>query len=763
MASCRAVVSRGAIGGDPNLVFSGSGSAVVVLESDPLDGDLNFFGPLSGARIDVGGLVRELALVGDDLYVAAKRAGLVRLVRTGNTWSEDFRFALPTNGANDQEQAFSLATWEYTVPSGGGSVSGVRVLVGTSDELGGGKLYLIDPNASSPVLDVLTTTGEVWTIAAAEGFVADKFTVLVGTACNGIGRFEFDLDAAAIPSVSGPAVLSSFFVRDIELEAQGSGNGRAFVALNRAGEAILSLNGGGMSLAAGPVQPKLGSPTLTPITYCNGLSYDPVWKRLAVVLGPWFREEKQFGSDERIPIPCTLVPEIDAIDRGVVVYSAVTNSLVEQVWDVTTVESIAKPIPAIEVRVRSGTSSSYFLDLAGGDGGTHSFLAEVDGQGNWTLDRAEEALDQRLLVSLVTTDEVLVQQAALYGANEYSLSAYERTIGLAPPLLVPAAVVVAEPANTITGFPEPHARLYTTGFSGIRIYDASGPNRLAPIPGPSLIPSEGDRGLASRATYGLSPDFITTPRWLVKASFGESDVGLNTGSLQLYDVGLATTGDDPQVRRVSSWLHRGDFPAGFALPNASLRDLAIRPAGNQQYWYVSYGPKPASSEAGQSFAAETHIGLLTLRIRLLPNDRIVIELVDREPIVVAEQGNAPWRVTYDSARSRIYLALASQGVACFDASNAGNPSLLWHRDDFVGPTDIATCYQVLPGPGDSLVVSYLDRGLLVIEDYADPSSDAVFHTTRFQAISIAKDPDDTSGSSFYVGDARAGLVRVTLP
>lgn len=763
MASCRAVISRAAIGGDPNLVFSGSGSAVVVLESDPVDGDLNPFGPLSGARIDVGGLVRELALAGDDLYVAANRAGLVRLVRTGDTWAEDFRFALPANGANDQEQAFSLAAWEYTVPSGGGSVSGVRVLVGTSNELGGGNLYLIDPNASSPVLDVRSTMGEVWTVAASEGFVTDKVTALTGTACNGVLRFELDLDATTIPSPSGSAVLASYFVRDIELEAEGSGNGRAFVALNRAGVAILDLDGGGMSLAAGPVQPQLGSPTLTPTTYCNGLSYDPVWKRLAVALGPYFREEKQYGSEDRIPVPCTLVPERDTDDRGVVVYSAATNALIEQVWDVTTVESIAKSIPAIAVRVRSGTSSTYFLDLAGGDGGTHTISAEADGQGNWTLDRAEEALDQRLLVSLVTTDEVLVQQSALYGANEYSLSAYERTVGLAPPLFVPASVVVAEPANTITAFPEPHARLYTTGFSGIRIYDASGPNRLAPIPGAALIPSEGDRGLASRVTYGLSEDFLTTPRWLVKASYGESDVGLHTGSLQLYDVGLATTGDDPQVRRVSSWLHRGEFPAGVALPNAALRDLAIRPAGNQQYWYVSYGPKPASSEAGQSFSAETHIGLLTLLVSLLPNNRILIELVDRAPIVVADEGNAPWRVTYDAARSRIYVALASQGVACFDASVARNPSLLWHRDDFVGPTEIATCYQVLPGPGDSLVVSYLDRGLLVIEDHADPYSDAVFHTTRFQAIGIAKDPEDTSGSSFYVGDARAGLVRVTLP
>jgi hypothetical protein len=183
LSSSRAIVSRPAVGADPALVFAGVGSAVVVLQSDPANGNLSHFGAAATARIDVSGLVRNIALIDDTVYVAANRAGLVRLARSGNVWAEDFRYALPANGQHDSEQAFCVKAWSYTV----GQDSGTRVLVGTCDELGQGALYLFDPEAGSPKLAVATGLGEVWTIAVAEGLVAGKVTVLVGTACRSDG------------------------------------------------------------------------------------------------------------------------------------------------------------------------------------------------------------------------------------------------------------------------------------------------------------------------------------------------------------------------------------------------------------------------------------------------------------------------------------------------------------------------------------------------------------------------------------------------
>lgn len=103
------------------------------------EGDLSPFGPPATSRLDLGGFVRDLARVGDDVYAAVNRSGVVRLVRSGNTWSEDFRFALPANGPDDAEQAFRLVVWPYTVSTPGGTETGVRIVVGTNDERGGGQ------------------------------------------------------------------------------------------------------------------------------------------------------------------------------------------------------------------------------------------------------------------------------------------------------------------------------------------------------------------------------------------------------------------------------------------------------------------------------------------------------------------------------------------------------------------------------------------------------------------------------------------------
>jgi hypothetical protein len=769
MASSRAIASRAASGGDPNLVFAGAGSAVVVLQSDAQNGNLSLFGAAPLARVDLGGMVRELALIGDDVYAAANRAGLVRLTRSGTTWNENFRFALPQNGTNDAEQAFCLAAWPYTNAEG----PGVRVLVDTCDEVGGGQLYLIDPNDPSPIKDVQANLGEVWSIAVSSGFVPGKLTVLVGTACEEIKRFELDPDADQLPDLLGPTIPTwgnGYFVRDIELESQGGGTGRAFVALNRDGLAILRLDGGGLQLATGPYKPELGTPgsPVTPtVTYCNGLSYDPVGQRLAVVLGPWFRGEKQYGSEARKPIPCIPTPEVKPTEEGLLVLQVSTDAFVERAWHVDSASATGGPIGGDEVRIRAPTTTTFFADVAGGDNGAHTYQLEVIG-GLWSLKRAIEDLDQDFLVSLVNTDEVLVQDDTLYAANEFSLTAFDRSLSPLPSLLIPDSVLPAEPVNTLAGFPAPGARIYSRGHDGVTIFNSDGPQRLSPLLGAALLPSGGDRGLTVRTTYGnpkiIGLDGVIYPRWLLRPNLGESDLGNATGSIELYDVGLAVTGNDPAIQRRASWVHRGEFPVGVQLPNASLSDVAVRPAtATVQYWYVSYGPKRPSTEAGTTYAGNDHMGLLTLKaITIFPSNRVSLELVSRTNITLAPPEDWPWRVTYDAARQRIYVALASEGIACFDASSPGNPVLLWHRQ-FVPSTEISTCYQVIPGPLDSLVASYLDRGLLVIEDFDDSNSPAKFYSTRFQAIGVTADPADSTGASFFVGDGRGGLVRVTLP
>ncbi|HKX46081.1 MAG TPA: hypothetical protein VJP77_05215, partial [Planctomycetota bacterium] len=81
LSTGRAVFSRPAGGGDPELIFAGLGSGLAVLTPDPTTGAPVLYAGTSGtpqdSRLDVGGFVRRVLVFEDRIFVAADRAGLV--------------------------------------------------------------------------------------------------------------------------------------------------------------------------------------------------------------------------------------------------------------------------------------------------------------------------------------------------------------------------------------------------------------------------------------------------------------------------------------------------------------------------------------------------------------------------------------------------------------------------------------------------------------------------------------------------------------
>lgn len=606
--------------------------------------------------------------------------------------------------------------------------------------------------------------------------------MLVGTACAGVHRYDLDLNAAAFPAPStpSPTPLLGKFVRAIEIEDRAGPSDRVFFALNADGLGMYEFDATSFTALVPEFRPDLNGNGIPDVQLWNSLSFDDSSKRLIAGLGPAFAVEKQFGSPSREPLSC-IAPDPKPEDGGVAAFSVAAFSVAANSFLLEASNTVFGGVtdrkqPTAALQFRPVSATEYYIDAAAGGDGVWSYHATADVLGAWSIVRAGIGHELNQSVSLTTTDEVLFLDDHLYVSNEDALSSYDRTGPTPASMLLPGSILKEESTNTLTGFSGPEARLYSSGFGALRVYDLD-PSAAVPVPGPVPIELDGGgRAFATRANLGApllhNPvTGVTGPRWLARVFYTlENSMGasLGTGGIRVIHVGTATNGDDPQVQTVTEWLHRGPWPGtSQLLPNASPRDVAFSGVGNGQYWYVSYGPQPATVIPGTGgtgfYPAETGIGLLTLQVNANPGRPVSLQVVDREHIVTSVDDTDPWRVTYDPVRQAVYVACSSQGFAVFDASNRADPSLIYHRDLFSAPGEVATAYQIQRGPGDQLVISYLDRGLLVIDDWDDPQSSSTLYSTRFQAIGLVPDTSDPSGTSFFVADGRAGALRVTLP
>ncbi|HKX45370.1 MAG TPA: hypothetical protein VJP77_01595, partial [Planctomycetota bacterium] len=232
------------------------------------------------SRLDVGGFVRRVLVFEDRIFVAADRAGLVVFERQmDGTWNDPapFTFRLPDDDPDDGKRAFTLAVWRN-----GGDL---RVLLGTVDHLGNGGLYLLapdEPNPQNVKLAELTGLPEVWSLASYDEDHAQgpRTVVLVGTACGGLRRHHFPVDATSIPAaVATHALGGSKLVRDIAIHRVEGVETIAFVAIHKSaaglGPGVLALNLAGNGLApVASVVPELTGTGGADTTYCLSLAVD---------------------------------------------------------------------------------------------------------------------------------------------------------------------------------------------------------------------------------------------------------------------------------------------------------------------------------------------------------------------------------------------------------------------------------------------------------------------------------------------------------
>ena len=768
------------------------GSGIAVL-TPAANGTPVAFGTYPQNLLDAGGLVRKLVLLDDDsLWVAAQRGGVVRFVREtgGDQWVTptggftSFRF--PANGPDDSEDVRSMCVWED-------GTGGVRVLAGTGlDGTKDGTPYLLDPDAAQPLLDSFTLNGEIWAMDAVDGLYVDpgtqepRVTVVVGTACDGIYRYDFPLSATSIPASTASIGSQAGFVRDVVIDPDTT-RARAFTAHHNLGIGMVSLANGGLTV----LQPaQVLDPSATP-TYALDLDFDEQHEILAVAAGPFFGAEFQYGGESRIPVPCTAFDQAESDSASGTYVFDVSNDQFTQLFfeqgdQVEWKDDNFPRVYAVGLRVED--TENFALDLAAVTG-LHSIICQFQG-GTWTRTEVDDTYGHDQGMLLITTDEVLFQEDAIYTAAEFALAVSDRAGASPPPMFPPAEIVQAKPVNALAGFPEPDARVFGSGTDGVIFFDTSGANRLDPQQGAGIYRKDG-RGYGIGTTTGLGIATLPPleiPRWLIIVNpMDQTAVPANsTGSLQLIRVDDATSPGDPDVKQVLRWYHRqggGSLPP--LLPNASLYRVAVRTISNlEQAWYVSFGPLRATiNETTQQtiYEGERGSGLLTLRVRAELNQQTggvdhSIEAMSRirviEPGPEDPDAEDPMIVTYDAGRGYVYLALGTEGLAVFDVSGDPYTPQFDEMTDFrrfnpdpvpVGQV-IDTFYHCLPGPGNSLVLSGFYSGLLHISDYQNiEQSDVTIYRTRYQSIGLSPDTTDPTRSTFYVADGYAGTVRVQIP
>ncbi|HKX45369.1 MAG TPA: hypothetical protein VJP77_01590 [Planctomycetota bacterium] len=421
--------------------------------------------------------------------------------------------------------------------------------------------------------------------------------------------------------------------------------------------------------------------------------------------------------------------------------------------------------------------TEYGIDVCGGSG-LWSLVAQFI-EGAWGI-VAPGGFNQEAKVILNQANEVLALGQALYASGELCIASWELTA----PLLEPASVVLAEPANTLSGYAGPGARLVCAGAVGSLVFDvASDP--LSPVQLGGLLPRQG-RGFATRTTLALPPaqhQSGQVAHWLVEVNYGDdgtTDLSFMTpsGGLHVYSVSDSTP---PVIQEVASWMHRGPFQwldcaeqvqSQVELPNADLRDIGFL----NDIWYVSTNPRAASMRNEQDvYPADTEFTLLVLKVLVPPEvPGVQIQLVKKQVICMPagtpaiDAQDRAFRVTVDSARQLVYVALGIHGVAVFDiSSDPLAPSPLGVRLPPALPAGeeemMVECYHCLPGPGDKLYVSSLARGVWVIDNVWDiENSDSKFYRTRTQAMGMADVPADATGNEVFIADASAGVLRFTL-
>lgn len=776
--STLAVASDGTVPDADQIIIDAAGSGFYVLDGtaqQPVK-----LASVPDYKVRCRGLVRDIKLTADKVWVAAGIAGLKRFRR--DTLDEDLQFKFgEVDPAAWSLDVMHIDAFDY-------------VVVGTNENQIGGTIHLLRVNAQGVVqlLDTQPADAPVYSIALTTGLLANTLTALVGSSCadteaQGCGSLKrYDVNHSAPTPVFGASTGSwptvpctdPTAVRDIVIRDSTK---RAYVAAFRHGIHVFDLNQTGLQEEVGGGFP-ITNPTDGPNALYNGLAINEDEDLLVASVGDKLSSEYQYWGELNIPESCDDDGRTLAM-QGLKVFrladGAQVGSLGVSSAQAPSASKLQRPPLAVSVRPRDG--SEFLIDVATGTRGLAVVRASLEGA-TWRLSRtgwwsAENAPPNEKAPG-GSFDDVKVKADHMYVGTEGSLLTFEAPSSGAPladftALSNTGCILLNGVSSTAAATPMLYAYMQD---NGVRFYNLTNPAH--PVASTGFLPTEG-RGYCCYLTVGMD-----NYRWLYVASERDD----STLAVNCDPPGTCDPCCDPSGENATSGgirIYRVEDANGLVLEPDSSTELlgALAPSAcchSQAEQFRAFDVIVVDESATTQIVwASYHRGILTTDCGLLVlratwnGTSVDIEEVSRLPFADPNSAGVCSRLTYDESRDILYAAYASHGFAMYNVSSAAAPFEMGRFQ--MGTTEhpwllenTLSSLQVWPGPNNYVYVSLMNWGVGIL----DASNGATFAEgfkfgSPFEMTFIADgfydapaDPGKPARSAVYIADGGGGVHRV---
>jgi hypothetical protein len=798
--ACTTVVSDPATGA----IYAGFGSGVVVLQDSGTPPNPLLM-PSVANMLRPGGLVKDLALTSEHLYIAAHRGGLVRNKRASADPAPEWTLDSPT--VKD--------TWAVTVPLRVGDFD--LVFAGTNDGGTGGRVVLLwadaiaDPVPAPVVKASYDVGGPVYSLASMvqlDGTV----TLLVGAQCGdytttpvppnppatimaSLFRFDFPGGASTLPQsfLEPSAVWTDVveptgelpeavptFIRDIVIDSQASA---AYVAAFTRGLRKFDLSGGGLLEVVAGNWPILTGPQSSPARF-DALSFhrSGLGTFLAVALGPPFADEQQVSGVCTQQFACddAVAGEDRGAWKGAVLYD-VSQPSAEKEAEIP-VSGCGGPSclpgPPLGVAIRP-VGSSLRLDAACTTGGLSVVTASPPG---FAL-QAFPGWDEADGFPTSTFDDLVQIDHWLVAAYEIGVVLFDLLD--APLLSEPVSLNSVSGGVVLSGFAAeggvPAMVFGSAQALGVAYY------QLKPATIPPSLDFLGYGGIphgSAGRIYAMqalppsrSPD-LTTP-WLITVTGVEPDTvstgcGLLAGSgVRIWRLGDADQDgnfEPTEATQIGSYapnLCEGSNQQPPALINADKGgawfDVRVGPAsGNVFPIFVSYAPRDHGLTRGTHLALhEMGAGVIALKGEFLArnagldDDEVVISWVGKVPAVIPADEELAARLAFDASSGHLVACLGCNGVASYQTSSTDVPPNLLGAWSSPIRSFFHPAFPL--GSANFVYVTELSGAVLVFNTASMSGGPVQTVLTRRTATALLAQPTGLPGPRFLLTDGRGGV------
>ncbi|MBI4881568.1 MAG: hypothetical protein HY812_18185 [Planctomycetes bacterium] len=621
-------------------------------------------------------------------------------------------------------------------------------------------------------------------------------TLLVGTACDGVKRFDVtpaeltslnvdisnDLTTSWTHPTAGP-----LFCRDILVHIHNAGPSQvayAFLAAHHDGVFRLQLN------AASPPQSAITFPNpggTWPIL-CGNANAKAVGVHenyLVIGRGDNYYTEQQHYGECSIPVACSGdeyrggLESVPQSEKGVFVYSLTSGATLGDTAGFVK-SNTGKGVK--QLATRSITATSCWIDVAADNFGYLRYRFDA-GPPPAVVQDASFAREQGVLINAV--DEVSIHeiggQRVLYASLENALTAHNLSAGGLPGPSLPGGVIYPVHAAVLAGVTETLPPHLVTSMTSADFFDLSAPLQPAKwVNGP--LDTEDRANYFVDTAVGVAPVIPPggdLPAWFYSVFDSVNDTGVEypVAGFEIWDLGAQAL-EDRDVSQVSLFTKVTDFDMSSPLGTDTIKHyggiLVRGETGLQNAVYVGYGPRPGATVLGNPINAEAGAGLLIYKVRYEVDQK-----GEWHPLITrTDQVSAPlsglypgceqrpaW-ISYSAATNSIYVAYGCLGVARFPLTSdytAGTPSV---RDStvFVDGHALTRSALYAMDDGASVYTCYLGGVPSIIAK--EPVSGfgtgtPGYYHTPMQPLHLVE--DTTAPGAFFLADARGGIHRVLFP